>query len=46
MGDSLDGLCAVVAPVLVHNRRAGCGDAAGGNSLNTLLGFETTSPFS
>jgi hypothetical protein len=37
-------------PVLVHNRHAGfsgsalCGVRAGGNSLNTLLGFETTSP--
>ena len=44
VSDSLDGPDPVVGSVLVHNRRAGCGDAAGGNSLNTLLGFETTGP--
>jgi hypothetical protein len=48
----LDGPHPVVGSVLVHNRRAGffgvcplfLGVRAGGISLNTLLGFETTSP--
>jgi hypothetical protein len=38
----------VVGVVLVHNKHAGVSgierSRAGGNSLNTLLGFETTSP--